>query len=94
MNYQEPIKNEKVAKELLGASIIPRSLDLPSEKDVSLSFTYLSCFGTQLGEMELDFGHLSTIKHNTNLDMQQVLEAQKQALRPSIISNDGLQIFR
>ena len=72
MNYQEPIKSEKVAKELLGASIITRSLDLPSEKDVSLSFTYLSCFGTLLGEMELDFGHLANIKHNTNIGMQQV----------------------
>ena len=51
------------------ASIISRSLDLPSQKDVSLSFTYLSCFGTQLGEMELDFGHLATIKNNINLGM-------------------------
>ena len=83
-----------MAKELLVASIIPRSLDLPSEKDVSLSFTYLSCFGTQLGEMELDFCHLATIKNHINLGMQQVLEAQRQALRPSYISNDGLQIFR
>lgn len=83
-----------MAKELLVASIIPRSLDLPSEKDVSLSFTYLSCFGTQLGEMELDFGHLATIKNHINLGMQQVLEAQRQALKPSYISNDGLQIFR
>ena len=83
-----------MAKELLVASIIPRSLDLPSEKDVSLSFTYLSCFGTQLGEMELDFGHLATIKNHINLGIQQVLEAQRQALRPSYISNDGLQIFR
>ena len=77
VNYQEPIKNEKIAKELLGAAIIPRSLDIPSEKDVSLSFTYVSSFGTWLGEMELDFGHLAEIKSCTNLGLKQVLEMQK-----------------
>ena len=42
----EPLKDEKTARELLAARIIQRSLDLPSEKDVSLSFTYVSNYGT------------------------------------------------
>lgn len=46
VNYLEPLKDEKTARELLAARIIQRSLDLPSEKDVSLSFTYVSNYGT------------------------------------------------
>jgi hypothetical protein len=52
---------------MLAATIIRRSLDLPSENDVSVSLTYLSSYGTQIAELELAVGYQRVINECANI---------------------------
>ena len=45
--------------------------------------------------MELEFGHLASIKRCLNLNLDQVIiETQQRALRSQPVPYDGLELFR
>ena len=77
VNQSQHLANPSTLENLMAARIIRRSIDLPSQSDVSLSVILISLAATEVTELDISYKYDSILQKYAEIDSQQLIETQQ-----------------